>query len=207
MTKAKKPLKPDGMDVIIIVRHGKPALSKKQTMDWRGYRKWWEAYDAGGLKEKQKKKKKLRKLAAAADVIISSPLRRAVESAQRISGRDPDQIWPELVEAALPSPPLGPLKFRPKTWGTLARIVWYCGWSDGMESHIAARARANKASDRLGREAAGGKMVFVTAHGWYNRMLKGALLKRGWKCVSQNGDLHWSFRRFERITGADSTHS
>jgi len=29
-------------------------------------------------------------------------------------------------------------------------------------------------------------------------------MKRGWKCVSQNGDLHWSFRRFERITKQES---
>lgn len=91
-TNLKKPLKPVGKDVIIIVRHGKPALSKKQTMDWRGYRTWWAAYDAGGLRKKQKQKKKLRKLAAAADLIISSPLRRTVESAQRISGRNPDKI-------------------------------------------------------------------------------------------------------------------
>ena len=200
----KKTLKPEGKDVIIIVRHGKPALSKKAQMDWRGYRKWWQDYDAGGLAETQKIPKKVKKLSEAADVIISSPLRRAVESAERVTGAAPDKIWPELVEAALPSPKLGPLKLRPKTWGTYSRIVWYFGWSDGMESHSAARARAEVVCDKLDTEAAGGKLVFITAHGWINRMIKGSLKKRGWKCVSQNGDLHWSFRRFERITKQES---
>jgi hypothetical protein len=51
---------------------------------------------------------------------------------------------------------------------------------------------------KLGEYAAGEKMIFVLAHGWFNRMLKGSLMKRGWKCVKQNGDLHWSHRRFER---------
>ena len=204
MAKTVKAHKPIGKDVIIIVRHGRPALSKKQSMNWQGFRIWWNAYDAGGLTQAQKIPRKVRALAADADIIISSPLRRAVESAQRASGRDPDEIWPELIEASLPSPPLGALRLRPKAWGTLARIVWYLGWSDGMESHSAARLRADFASDKLGDAASGGKLVFVTAHGWYNRMLKDSLIKRGWVCVSQNGDLHWSFRRFERITKGDS---
>ena len=204
MTSYKKILKPEDKDVIIIVRHGKPALSRKAKMDWRGYRKWWQDYDAGGLAQTQKIPKKITKLAEISDVIISSPLRRAVESAERITGRAPDKIWPELVEAALPSPPLGPLELRPKTWGTYSRIVWCFGWSDGMENHTAARARAERVCDKLDVEAAGGKLVFITAHGWINRMIKGSLKKRGWICVSQNGDLHWSFRRFERISDKES---
>jgi len=104
----------------------------------------------------------------------------------------------DLVEAALPSPQLGPLKFRPKTWGTLARCIWFVGWSDGMESHKEARMRANRMALRLADHAQGGKTVLVTAHGWYNRMLKGSLKKQGWKCISQNGDLHWSHRVFIR---------
>ena len=67
-----------------------------------------------------------------------------------------------------------------------------------METHKAARIRANLMAARLGQEAAGGKIIYVSAHGWFNRMLKGSLKKQGWKCVSQNGDLHWSHRRFTR---------
>lgn len=185
-------------NIIIIVRHGTPALSRKTQMDWRGYRTWWGKYDEGGLKETQKIPKKVKRWAERADVVISSPLRRARESALRITGREPDILDPDLVEAALPPPHLGALKFRPKTWGTYSRIIWYLGFSDGMESHIDARIRANRMAEKLEQQAQGGKIVFVTAHGWFNRMLKGSLKKRGWNCVKQNGDLHWSFRRFER---------
>ena len=73
-------------------------------------------------------------------------------------------------------------------------------WQAHLESHGEARARANKMCGVLAGHASGGKMVYVSAHGWFNRMLKGSLMKRGWKCVSQNGDLHWSHRRFERPT-------
>jgi broad specificity phosphatase PhoE len=188
-------------DIIIIARHGKPALSRKVQLTWREYRKWWTQYDAGGLAEHQKIPKRLRRWTEKADVVISSSLLRAKESAALASGREPDFIFDELIEAPLPSPHLGPLKFRPKTWGTWSRIVWFWGWPDGMESHGQARKRANKMADVLAEHAEGGKIVYVSAHGWFNRMLKGSLKKRGWKCKSQNGDLHWSHRRFERPTG------
>lgn len=186
-------------DRIILVRHGKPALSRKVWMTWRGYRDWWQQYDAGGLAETQKMPADVKTLAEMADVLISSPLRRAVETAELLRGVAPDLIDENLVEAALPPPHLGPLKFRPKTWGTLARVVWFVGWSDGMESHKVARIRANKMASKLADHASGGKTVLVTAHGWYNRMLKGSLKKQGWKCIRQNGDLHWSHRIFIRV--------
>ena len=188
-------------DTIIIARHGKPALSRKVQLTWREYREWWGQYDLGGLAEKQKLPKKLKSLAENADVVISSSLPRAIESAKLASGREPDFIYDTLIEAALPSPHLGNLKFRPKTWGTWSRIVWFWGWPDGMESHGEARRRADQMCDVLAAHASGGKTVYVSAHGWFNRMLKGSLMKRGWKCKSQNGDLHWSHRRFERPTG------
>ena len=194
------------IDTIIIARHGKPALSRKIQLTWREYRDWWKDYDSGGLAEKQKIPKKLKALAENADVVISSSLLRARESAELASGREPDFIYDELIEAALPPPHLGSMKFRPKTWGTWARIAWYWGWPDGMESHGEARARANKMCDVLASHAKDGKTVYVSAHGWFNRMLKGSLMKRGWKCVSENGDLHWSHRRFERPTNYGDQH-
>lgn len=189
-----------GTDVIILVRHGKPALSRKVQLDWRGYREWWKLYDAGGLADEQKMPPKVAAYAKEADIVISSPLPRAVESAVLARGSAPDMTDKDLVEASLPPPHLGSLTFRPKTWGTFARICWWCGWTDEMESHESAKKRSELMATKLEDHAKGGKMVFVTAHGWYNRMLKGRLKNRGWKCVFQNGDLHWSYRRFERIT-------
>lgn len=181
-------------DRIILVRHGKPALSRKVWLTWRGYRDWWVQYDAGGLADMQKVSARVKELAQEADILISSPLRRAMETAHLLRGKAPDLIDDNLVEAALPPPHLGPVKLRPKSWGTLARCSWYVGWSDGMESHKTARLRANAMGMTLADHAKGGKTVLVTAHGWYNRMLKGSLQKQGWKCIFQNGDLHWSHR-------------
>jgi broad specificity phosphatase PhoE len=193
----------EGFDTLILVRHGKPALSRKVRLTGPGFRAWWVKYDEGGLKVPQRAPKRVGEWAKTADVVLSSPLRRALESAEIAADRAPDALLPELVEAALPSPNLGPLTFRPKTWGTIARIIWWLGYSDGMESRSEARARAEAACDALEAYAAGGKTVYVQGHGWFNRMVKGSLMKRGWKLKSQNGDLHWSRRRLVRPTRKD----
>ena len=187
-------------DIIIIARHGKPELSRKVRLNWKEYREWWLKYQISGLKKEQKVPKRLKKWAEKSDIVISSSLLRAMESATLASGREPDFIYEDLVEAPLPSPYLGSIKIRPKSWGTWSRIVWYFGWSDGMESHKSARVRADNMSGILADHSKGGKIIYVSGHGWFNRMLKGSLKKQGWKCKSQNGDLHWSHRRFERPT-------
>lgn len=192
----RKPKPP--LDTIILVRHGKPSLSRKVRLTGPEFRDWWVTYDRGGIDLDQKIPRIVRQWAMEADLVVSSPLRRAVESARIAAGREPDEEWIELVEAALPSPPWVIRKFRPKTWGTIARIMWAAGYSDGMESRTEARARAEVACDRLEAAAQGGKIIYVQGHGWFNRMIKGSLMKRGWRLKSQNGDLHWSRRRLVR---------
>lgn len=36
-------------DIIIIARHGKPALSRKVKLNWREYREWWKDYIEAAL--------------------------------------------------------------------------------------------------------------------------------------------------------------
>lgn len=187
-----------GKDIIVLSRHGKPALSRRVLLTSAQFRQWWQQYDAGGLARDQKAKPKTAHWAKRADIVISSTLRRAVETAHLASGDMPDKQMEELVEAALPSPPLGPVKLTPRIWGTLARIVWWCGYSSNMESVGQARERAKLAAQLLSEQAEGGKLVFVAAHGWFNRMIGSQLKREGWLCTQDQGDLHWCYRFYER---------
>ncbi len=188
------------IDTIVLARHGKPALSRNVYLNWRDFRAWWQRYDEGGLAQDQKIKPKTAQLAKQADIVLSSTLRRAVETVELAAGRAPDRELAELIEAALPPPHLGPLKFKPKVWGTLARIVWFFGYCDGMEGVDEARIRAKRAAKILQEDAADGKLVFAAAHGWFNRMVGTQLCRQGWKRTENQGDLHWSYRRYERIS-------
>lgn len=185
-------------DVIILCRHGEPELSRKTRMNWRGYKFWWGLYDEGGLTPGQDAPQIIKDLARQADIVIASPLLRAVETATLAKGIAPDRLEPLMVEAGLPPPNLGYLRLKPPTWGVLARICWMMGFSGEVESQKQARKRAEQAAAILSDEAGGSKFLFVAAHGWYNRMMRAPLKRRGFVCTEDHGDLHWSYRRFER---------
>ncbi|NNC36284.1 MAG: histidine phosphatase family protein [Hyphomonadaceae bacterium] len=186
-------------DIIILARHGEPDLSRRVYLNWRGYKYWWRLYDEAGLKPGQSAPKMIKELANKADVVISSTLPRAIETAEMASGATPDLQEPLLVEAGLPPPNLGYIKLKPRMWGILSRVSWVIGFSGEVESRKDAKIRAQKAADILSDHASGGKMLFVAAHGWFNRMIRPQLKRRGFKCVEDHGDLHWSYRRYERV--------
>ncbi len=183
---------------IVLARHGRPALDRSQTMGFRGYRDWWRAYDEGGLAADQTPHPELVAIGEAADIIFSSTLRRAHETAEAVSAGQTIMARPELVEAPLPPPPVPGLRLRPGAWGVVARLSWWAGASGGQESRAAAEARAGVAADLLIEAALadGGRLVLACAHGWFNRMLRPVLLARGWLCVADGGDGYWRARRY-----------
>jgi hypothetical protein len=68
------------------------------------------------------------------------------------------------------------------------------GWAATAPAERAARLEA--AADRLEALSARGD-VLLCAHGWFNRMLRGILRRRGWACIYDGGDRYWSWRRFQ----------
>ena len=197
--------KREGYDVIVLVRHGESALSRKIHLTAQQYRLWWAKYTITGIAAGQTPPAKLKAVMQNADSVICSSLERAQESAALARGRAADRIDPELMEAALPPPSLGPLKLRPKSWGTLSRVVWFLDLVDSEERVKPARARAKRAADSLALEAEGGRLIVALAHGWFNRMVATQLRKSGWKMTKNQGDLHWKYRRFERKTTLSKT--
>jgi len=183
---------------IVIGRHGRPALSRDARITAAEFKDWWRRYDEGGLAADQTPPSALLDVAGQADLLLSSTLRRAVETAEAVAGGRAILHDPLFVEAPLPPPPvLG--RRSPSEWGVWARCAWWMGLSGGQESRKAAEARAEIAADRLIAHAAGGRNVLLCAHGWFNRMMRPVLLERGWRCAIDGGDDYWSFRRYEKL--------
>jgi broad specificity phosphatase PhoE len=185
--------------VIVVGRHGKPALSRKIFLDAAGYEDWWEQYDAGGLAEGQRAPSRLTRVVAACKHVIASPLRRAVETARSAAPGRELEINDLFVEAPLP-PPLFPtfIRLRPRSWGAVARLSWWLGFHREFESREEAEARAELAAGHLIAAAEQHGSVALLAHGWFNRMIRTVLLRRGFVCLRNGGDWHWSFRVYVR---------
>jgi broad specificity phosphatase PhoE len=184
---------------IIMVRHGRPSLSRDQALTADEYMGWWRQYDAAGLAEGERPPERLIELARDSHLIYSSTLRRAQETAQHLaSGRDvtTDRLF---VEVPLPRPPVPMMRCGPTNWGWIARTFWTLGYSPNSEGVIEAFKRANEASDRLIDTASASGTVLVCAHGFFNWMVSVTLRNKGWRPVYNDGYTYWSWQEFEKI--------
>jgi broad specificity phosphatase PhoE len=185
---------------ITLARHGRPSLTRYLDLDWEGYEEWWKAYDESGLAPGQTPSKALIQAAADAELILASPLRRALETAHAIAPGRVVETEALFVEAPLP-PPRYPrfVKMNPSSWGWgwHARVFWWMGFSRGQETRDEAKLRAAHAVDKVIALAESGRDILICGHGWFNRMMRPELTRRGWRCTRDGGDGYWSFRRYE----------
>lgn len=184
--------------LIVLARHGEPALSRRIRLTAAGYRRWWAAYEEGGILKDQTPPQGLIEVAQGADHVFSSTRKRAVETADALVQGRPVQRDAVFVEAPLPPPPLPPfIRLKPRTWGFLARTAWwFFDHHEGQETRAQAARRAEEAADRLVKAAEGGATVVVLAHGFFNLMIGRALKRRGWRQRAGRGYAYWASRHF-----------
>lgn len=174
-------------------------MSRRIKLSASGYRRWWAAYEDGGIIDPHKAPVGLLDLARQADVIFASTRRRAIETAEAVVQGKHFIRDTMFVEAPLP-PPHWPefIRLSPKIWGVIARAHWFFGGHGGEESRPEAEARARAAGERLSAEAEQGRNVVLLAHGYFNHMVGQELKRLGWRQVSGRGYRYWSTRRYVR---------
>ena len=182
---------------LIISRHGRPKLNRNEgpRLTWQEYVDWWAAYEAGGLAEDQQPPEKLISMVADAQLVLTSERLRAQQTAAMAAPHMTAIPFDLFNEAPLP-PPRWRVKFLPRTWNFFARSAWMLGHSLGDETSKEAWVRAGHAADALHEHARHGK-VYLAAHGWFNRMLRKELRKKGWRCTHDGGNAYWSYRMYE----------
>ena len=181
--------------MIVIARHGRSALDRHIWINANQYQDWWAQYDAGGLAAGQSVPNGLVQALLACKLIVSSSLKRAMETAALAAPGRELLVDSQFVEAPLPPPALPKfILFRPRFWGVISRISWFLGNHRGQESRVEAEVRAQAAADWLIEQALKSGSVGLLAHGWFNRMMRPHLLARGWVCVYDGRDSHWSHR-------------
>ncbi|MEM8986604.1 MAG: histidine phosphatase family protein [Pseudomonadota bacterium] len=183
---------------IVVARHGRPNLSRDMLISSREYRHWWAQYDLAGVHPDEVPPEALIEIACESDMVVSSTLPRARETAAIVTGGERDVPAEELfVEAPLPPPPLPWLKLRPGVWGVVSRTFWFCGYAPpGVENHMGAWRRAGTAVDRLTGYAADGD-ILLCAHGYFNWMMDRVLRGRGWRRTHNGGNHYWAWRSYE----------
>jgi broad specificity phosphatase PhoE len=181
---------------VVLARHGRPRIGDVSPITGRELGVWLRHYDACGIDRDIPPPDALRQLAASAGRVLSSDLRRSIESASCLSGRA--AIDPQLREAGLPDRIGIPIRLHPGICVALARVAWWLDWSTSAETVGEARQRADRATDRLCQLAYEHRSVLVVGHGMFNRFVAKCLRQRGWSGPRVLPREHWSFARFAR---------
>lgn len=188
---------------ITLVRHGPPVRCHAGWLTRAEFGAWRRAYEVAGLQGGSEPSRAAILRMHTAATVVSSDLRRARESAERLraaatlpdSVQGPALAWALLREVDLPALTLAPAVRLP----LLAWLVGgFAGWRRarlaGTESLAEARARAERAALALEDAAVDGPVVAV-GHAVFHGLVAAALRERGWR-----GPRWWAGRYWATTT-------
>ncbi|ALC89163.1 phosphoglycerate mutase [Bacillus sp. FJAT-18017] len=178
---------------ISLIRHGKSRHTENGRITCSDFKKWIEKYDYTGVFEETTYPFWTVEKVTNARIVITSNLKRSVQSAMYINTEKGTISSPLFREIELPtcSKKLG-LKLSPSMWSFILRLLWFCGYSNECESFTDAKSRAKKAAQLLVEYADEYKSVALVGHGFFNMLLAKELQKKGWTGKRRTGAKHWN---------------
>lgn len=177
---------------ITLIRHGKSLHIENDKITCLDFQQWVEKYDNNGVFEESTYPADTIEKITAAKIVVTSDLKRAVESTQLLKLGGKVISNPIFRETELPRLEMKLLKLRPNLWAVLLRILWLGGYSNECESLSAAKLRAKKAAQQLTDVAAENGAVALVGHGVFNRLIAKELQKQGWKGKRNTTAKHWN---------------
>ncbi|PUB09979.1 histidine phosphatase family protein [Paenisporosarcina sp. OV554] len=187
---------------ISLIRHGKSQLTENDRITCLEFKKWVERYDCNGVFEVSKHPSETLEIMETAKIVITSDLKRSVESAKLLNPKVktiPDPLFRE-TELPTSSMKLFDLKLRPSIWAVILRLLWFSGYSNECESLSTAKLRAKKASQQLIDYADEHRSVVLVGHGFFNMLIATELQKKGWKGKRKTGAKHWNCTTYSLLS-------
>ncbi|MCQ4345959.1 histidine phosphatase family protein [Pseudomonas stutzeri] len=175
---------------ITLARHGRPDLHLDSWLAPMAMSEWLDHYDRAGVVDESVPTATLAQ-AAAARLLVSSPLPRCVQSAERLApGRE---VLCEAVfcEAELPCPHGFSPRLPPRAWEALFRLAWFYGLTALARPRPATERRAREAAQRLIRLAHAHDSVFLVGHGLMILLIARELRALGWQGPPRPISRYW----------------
>jgi len=187
---------------ISLIRHGKSIWTENERMTSQQFKIWVEKYDNNGVFEENSYPSVTLNTIATANVVITSDLKRSVESAKMLNPNLTAISTPLFRETELPVPltRLWGLKLNPSIWAVMLRCLWFIGYSRGCESLSHSKERAEKAAEVLVEYAQEHSSVVLVGHGFFNMLIAKELQKSGWKGKKKTSSKHWDCTTYSFIS-------
>ena len=184
---------------VILVRHGRPAISTNPRTSHHGFRRYIDAYQDAGLDPKSAPPEELLDLVKGLNAVFTSRSPRAHESAKSLLPEAEIIADPLFTEAPLAAPRIPLLKMKVPVWAVMSRIMWHAGYHPEIENYRRAKARAAHAADiLLSRAQTEHGAAVLVAHGYFNAMIGRVLRKRGFIRTGSHRVRFWNAVVYER---------
>lgn len=169
--------------------------------------RWRERYDEAGLAAGERAPDALR-LTARTACVVSSDLRRAIESAALVAAGRPVITTPLLRESVIPIPALGFLRLPPVGWALAAGMAWSVHTRrDSHPAVAAAQAQARAGAEWLQAIVSRHGDVVAITHAVAREGLVRALGTLGWSITAQDGGRHANWSAWSLAPRAGVTHT
>jgi len=182
---------------IVLVRHGRPAISDGERTCHRGFSDYMDAYEAAGLDPNSVPPEELQDLVKGLSVLYTSGIPRALDSARALSPDAELIADPLFVEAPLASPHIPLLRLGVPAWAVMSRILWHAGYHPEIENYRRAKQRAKRAAEILVSDAQREGMTVLVAHGYINAMIGRELSRRGFRKSGSHRARFWNAVTYE----------
>ncbi|WP_226658752.1 histidine phosphatase family protein [Pseudalkalibacillus hwajinpoensis] len=176
---------------IILIRHGKSACDFSKRLTSQDYREWVKKYEEEGICDLAPEDVQF--ALSEAPLVVTSHLKRAIESAKSADVIQSDPLYRELD---LPYFHVSLLKLNPRIWTVFYRSLWLSGFSKQSETQKQAKKRATLAAQQLEDHAITHGTVVLVGHGFFNRYIGRSLKKLGWLVEDDKGSANWTIHTY-----------
>jgi broad specificity phosphatase PhoE len=182
---------------VILVRHGRPAISTDRRTSHRGFRDYIDAYEAAGLDPTSVPPEELQDLMKELTAVYTSGRPRSLDSARALAPHAELIADPLFEEAPLASPRIPLVKLGVPAWAVMSRILWHAGYHPEIENYRRAKVRAKRAADILTIKAQENGTAVLVAHGYFNAMIGRELARRGFRKTGYHRVRFWNAVTYE----------
>ncbi|MDE2182877.1 MAG: histidine phosphatase family protein [Alphaproteobacteria bacterium] len=177
---------------IILVRHGRPAISIAMRTSHREFRAYIDEYEAAGLDPESVPPEQLQDLVRELTAVYTSGRPRSQDSARALAPNAELIADPLFEEAPLASPRIPLLRMSVPKWAVMARVLWHAGYHPEIENYRRAKHRAARASDILMARAMDDGVAALVAHGYFNAIIGRELRRRGFRKTGSHRVQFWN---------------
>jgi hypothetical protein len=131
---------------------------------------------------------------------MTSPAKRATESADALDLIAERKIVIDAREVPLPARIVWPVLHRPATFTVVARTLWLLGLAQAEETKQEVRCRADNLARQLCMLSRDFGHIVLVGHGYMNWLLRKNLQEAGWRASGSRMHAYWSCSRFEKET-------